>query len=182
MDDHNDCLFWDGWESTARTFGLEMQRPWARMVLDGRKRIETRSYNLPPALLGRKIFILESQMGNLGSVCSGIGNIVKLGDLETSDIKCIGWCVIHHTFKYSTRLQFESDYQRHCVAADSNFGWKEGEEKVVYGWEIGTYGYLHDDDTDRDKTVHTNEWHLAIRRMRSLFQLYHVEESKYKDI
>jgi hypothetical protein len=42
-------------------FGLEMQLPWSRHLLEGRKTIEVRSYPLPAELLGRRLYMLESQ-------------------------------------------------------------------------------------------------------------------------
>ena len=161
--DHlKDCL-WDGW--TMGTFGLEMQTPWARMILDGYKTIEIRSYDLPKDLIQKKIFILESKTGERGSGISAIDDMSRLDDPENFKIDCIGWCCFDCIIQYKCRSQFEADKQFHCVDQDSIFGWKDDQEKIMYGWKVGSYCYLNKDDMCKKK------WTVAIRRMRSLFEL-----------
>jgi hypothetical protein len=160
--EHAKDLSWDGW--STGTFGLEMQKPWARWILEGKKSIETRLYNFPPALIGQKIFILESQTG---SGYSTIQNITRMDDPKVYTMECIGWCIFHRITLYTDRSQFEMDHNKHCVDRDSIFGWKDHEEKIIYGWEVHSYGYLNNEI----------KWNVAIRRMRSLFQLQTSEES-----
>eukprot|EP00957_Ditylum_brightwellii_P050269 3812301-Ditylum_brightwellii.AAC.1 len=62
--EHTKDLDWKGWNN--QKFGLEMQHPWAGHLLDGRKTIETRAYDLPPSLLGKRIEILETRKGKAG--------------------------------------------------------------------------------------------------------------------
>lgn len=66
---------WDGFKD--RPVGLEMQRPWAGHLLEGRKTIETRQYDLPRALLNRRIEVLESRRGQDGVSSLGEGNIFR---------------------------------------------------------------------------------------------------------
>jgi hypothetical protein len=151
---HAKSLEWPGWEQYD--FGLELQEPWAGAVVGGRKPIETRAYNLPPALLGKRIHIMQSPTGKAG--VSAIGDVV---DLE-SDAKVIGWCVISAVKKYTSRKEFERDESDHLVSKSSGYGWKDGKTKVIYGWQVGECGKLEPND---------GNYHTAVRRMRSLFQL-----------
>jgi len=75
---------WHGWNETRKVhsggevtsagiqFGLEMQCPYAELLLKGHKTIETRSYPLPSPLLTKandvqvRIEILESESGQDG--------------------------------------------------------------------------------------------------------------------
>ena len=49
---------------SGRHFGLEMQAPWADLVLQGKKEIETRRYPLSPSLSGllyKHVAIIEQE-------------------------------------------------------------------------------------------------------------------------
>ena len=158
--DHAKTLKWPGWGQNQ--FGLELQQPWAADVVEGRKPIETRSYDLPPSLIGKRIMIIESPAGKPG--VSGMGDWI---DLSESSKKCgahvIGWCVFEKVKKYTTRDGFEADEKEHLVTRDSGYGWKDGKTDVVYGWVVGQCSGFS-----------KNEVHgfaSGIRRMRSLFQL-----------
>ena len=56
---------------TPPLFGLELKEPWASAVLDGSKTIETRTYDLPAALVGKPLILLstpeESGGGDVGA-------------------------------------------------------------------------------------------------------------------
>jgi hypothetical protein len=150
---HSVTLSWPEW--SEHQFGLEMQSPWASMVLDGRKTIETRAYDLPPALLGKRILIIETPNGKAG--VSAIGQSINF---SKSDARVVGWCKFSSVVRYSTRKDFEADEQAHLVRRDSGYGWKDGTTKVVYGWVVGQCG-----------TGQVSSFQSAERRMRSLFEL-----------
>lgn len=140
---------WEGWGKCD--FGLEMQSPWAGLLLEGKKTIETRAYDLPPALLGRRIDILQSKTG---STVSSLGNVVAVGAVEDeATVRRVGWCTFTRVIRYQDRESFEADEAAHLVKKDSAFGWKEGITKVVYGWVVGTVSCLNggtpQDDTAR---------------------------------
>jgi hypothetical protein len=87
-DEHFVSLTWKGWGE--HDFGLEMQSPWAGLLLEGKKTIEMRAYDLPPALLGKGIEILQSMQG--GPV-SSLGNTVSISaNQEESNVTRVGWC------------------------------------------------------------------------------------------
>ena len=73
-------------ESEGRLFGLEMQQPWADLVLQGKKQIETRTYKLPPSLLYKHVAISESDSG---SNTSGLPDCVTL--IEGSYPRIVGF-------------------------------------------------------------------------------------------
>jgi hypothetical protein len=142
-------------------YGLEVQEPWARLILDGKKTIETRGYALPEALWNQKIWILEAKVGERGPGCSSVDDVIHLQNNTNDIITCIGWCVFDRIFRYNTRLQFESDLDQHLVPSTCKFAFNE--HKDVYGWVVSSCGYLENNNEE--------PWDVAIRRMRSLFLL-----------
>jgi hypothetical protein len=155
--DHAQPLNWPGWGQ--HSFGLELQAPWAGAVLDGSKSIETRAYDLPPELLGKRVSIIESPTGSAG--VSNVGNII---DFKSSNAKVIGWCTFCSVKKYTNRKDFDADESAHLVSADSSYGWKDNKTNAIYGWVVGKYG------PNKSETLDS-----AVRRMRSLFQVQQAE-------
>jgi alpha-ketoglutarate-dependent dioxygenase FTO len=165
---HDMPVEWDGWKD--RSFGLEMQSPWAELLLDGKKKVETRSYDLPPALLGKRIEILQSRKGTPGQ--SSIENIATVDDPAASEplIRRIGWCTFKRTVRYQDKQCFEADEDVHLVKPDSGFAWKDG--ATLYGWAVdktGRYSDMAESSSNRSTTL--------IRRKRSLFELQSFEKS-----
>lgn len=160
QNDHCQSLSWQGWND--RQFGLEMQSPWAGLLLQGRKTIETRAYDLPPALLGKRIEILQSKQG---STVSSLGNVVRIAE-EDPAVTRVGWCTFTHVIRYSDFALFDADQDAHLVTKESDFyPFKKGSKtNVVYGWVVGEVG------------LSTNETcslplKAIVRRYRSLFEL-----------
>lgn len=149
-------LDWDGWKS--REFGLEMQEPWAMCMLTGGKKIETRAYSLPTALIGRKIIILQSRRGKPG--VSALGDTV---DLHADLVEQVGWCRFDRVVTYRDQASFEADKELHMVESGSGFGWQAGLTEAIFGWVVGEYG--------RFETEYRECNDKAIRRHRSLFEL-----------
>lgn len=158
---------WEGWK--RHQFGLEMQAPWARQLLQKKKTIETRAYELPPALLGKRIEILQSQKGK---VVSSLGNVVQVTAEKDSPVTRLGWCTFAKCIQYTDAASFDANQDSHCVARDSDFyPFKQGDErKVVYGWVVDKVGsYVSKPcSTKLDKIT---------RRYRSLFELHFDESS-----
>ena len=106
-------MHWSGWESIEQAFGLELQDPWAGAVVDGKKLIETRSYSLPPSLIGKKIMIIQFSSGQAG-VCS-LGNCINLSRTEKAGgNKIIGWCVFLPSKCTQRRKSFEA--KKICIS------------------------------------------------------------------
>jgi len=150
---------WPGW--SHHSFGLEMQKPWAALLVSGEKKIETRAYELPVSLQGRRILILESQAGVCG--VSSLGDIIDSEKNKIENyVKILGWAVFDRVIEYKDKTSFERDEKLHLVEADSGYGWKEGKTNVVYGWVVSDLG--------TSATAAANVGAI-VRRMRSLYQI-----------
>jgi hypothetical protein len=149
---------WSGW--TAHQFGLEMQRPWAGLLLSGRKTIETRAYDLPPSLLRKRILIIETPKGDSG--VSAIGDSINLVD---SSARVVGWCIFSSVCTYANKVGFQADEGAHLVGKDSGYGWKDGLTDRMYGWVVDECGRFAEDVAAQCM------FKCATRRMRSLFQV-----------
>jgi hypothetical protein len=158
-DNHTRAADWSGW--TEYEFGLEMQCPWAGALLQGRKAIETRAYDLPPALRGQKIVIIETPKGKEGGG-SSMGNQVDFA--TTSDTKIVGWCKFSSVKKYTSSQDFARDEKAHLVHQSSGFGWKEGTTDLIYGWVVSECGGVDDETL-------ASRYKSGTRRLRSLYQL-----------
>jgi hypothetical protein len=153
-DAHTKPPLWRGWSQFD--FALEMQSPWAESLLEGRKIVETRSYVLPPSLIGKRIAILQSPPGVPG--ISSIGNEFSFSQPDAP--KIVGWCRFSSIKTYETIEAFQIDEERHLVSRRDDSGWKGGQAEM-YGWVVG--------ETERLRKAHS--FGKATRRMRSLFQL-----------
>jgi len=183
-DEHRKDLEWDGWNSSKR-FGLEMQDPFAGLLLDGKKTIETRAYDLPVSLIGKKVEVLESKSGKDG--VSGLQDIIFDESVNNRDSKpsiqeCIsrvGWCKFEKVIKYNHQDHFEADESLHFVRKESGYGWKNGMTKVIYGWVVGEYFKY-----DKSFKLECDRPNLSslTRRMRSLFELKFSNVSKVAKI
>lgn len=109
--------------------GLEMQAPWAALLLWGYKTVETRLYPLPDELLGREVFIIESAEG--AACVSGVADDVQAG---APGLRVLGTAVFSGSPAYPDRMSWEADEHRHRVPPTSPYGWKEG--RTIYGWEV----------------------------------------------
>ncbi len=159
--EHTKNLEWGGWKK--QSFGLEMQQPWAMQLLNGKKTIETRSYDLPKGLVGKRIVILESQPGK--DCVSSLGNILGTDEIREK-VKIAGWVIFDRVIIYRYRAKFEADEKKHLVQRDSGYGWKE-DTKVVYGWVVSKKGKFNA-GAAKAKPPHI---HSLVRRMRSLYSI-----------
>jgi hypothetical protein len=162
---------WDGW--LLYKFGLEMQFPWSRKLIDGQKTIEIRRYDLPPSLIGQKIYIIETPAGVDG--VSGItGNHFRINSVKVDQVdglstdiegpKIVGWCIFPSVKQYTTQQTFCNDNEHHLVVEGSHYGWIKGESSILFGWIVSDCGHLSHRDT---------HFVSGVRRHRSLFQLTH---------
>ena len=162
-DNHSKNLTWEGWGLRDKKFGLEMQDPWARALLSGEKKIETRAYDLPPALIGKQILILESKSGKAG--VSSLGNVISAEDGIEKYVRVLGYAVFDKVIEYKDRDSFEKDEKLHLVTRDSGYGWKVGKTKSIYGWVCSSMK-LYSAPEDEAAEVGA-----LVRRMRSLYQI-----------
>lgn len=166
MREHCMPLDWDGWKHGV--FGLEMQDPWAMCILTGEKKIETRAYSLPAALIGQKIVILQSRRGEAG--VSALGDKVAL---RAGLVEQVGWCKFDRVVAYRDQVAFEADTELHMVERGSGYGWQAGLTEAIYGWVVGEHCLFKEGYRESNGN--------AIRRHRSLFELQDtIEGSKRK--
>jgi len=98
--------------------GLNVQQPWAKLILSGEKTIETRYYRLPDKHVGRPIALIETPGAN--------------GKFRA---RIIGIIIFNSSFEYKSKSQFSADNRKHLVNADDkHLGWKKGRTK--WGWPI----------------------------------------------
>ena len=96
--------------------GINIQFPISRLILEGKKTIETRTYKIPDKYLGEEILIIETP-GKQGNFKSRI----------------VGKITFSGSFKYESKKAFYDDQDRHCVDEASPWAWRE---KSKWGWEI----------------------------------------------
>ena len=165
---------WFGWSEI--NVGLEMQYPWGKLLLDGRKVIETRAYNLPSALIGKRIEILQSKSGK--DKVSAVGNIVSGEEEIKKVVENVGWVIFDRVILYDGREKFESDERKHLVPRDSGYGWKD-DTRMIYGWVVKKAVEYDNKVTNKQRTVVK-----IARRMRSFFEILSGERAskrKYCD-
>lgn len=97
--------------------GLNIQAPWAMMIVDGQKTIETRTYNIPDRYLNVPIALVETP-GRTGGFRARI----------------VGLIWFSRSKLYETRKSFDADFVEHKVHRDSDYDWKP--EKKKYGWVV----------------------------------------------
>jgi hypothetical protein len=98
--------------------GLNVQCPWASLLINGEKSVETRSYPMPLKYVGEPLAVIETP-GKSGQFKSRI----------------IGTITFSHCFKYKSKNEWINDYYRHLVDKhDEDYGWKYYKPK--YGWVV----------------------------------------------
>ena len=98
--------------------GLNIQSPWSKLLIDGDKCVETRSYALPEKYEGEELALIETP-GKYGKFKARI----------------IGTITFSHSFKYPDKSAWQDDYARHLVSdKHDQFSWNENKEK--YGWVV----------------------------------------------
>jgi hypothetical protein len=97
--------------------GLNIQSPWASLLINGDKSVETRSYPLPKKYEGVELALIETP-GKSGKFKSRI----------------VGTITFSHSFQYPDKQSWKGDYNRHKVEeTDKLFSWNE---KPKYGWAV----------------------------------------------
>ena len=144
-------------------YALEVQAPFSRYILEGKKSIETRAYALPPALLHKPIYLLESQQGQDG--VSSVGDFIpaQVPTRDTPSVRIFGTVVFTACTQYTSQVQFDADREKHLVPMGSAYDYtvetnthrfeqnlnniktqpiismKEGRIKELFAWEVGSY-------------------------------------------
>ena len=97
--------------------GINIQFPISKLILSGKKTIETRHYSLPEKYVGQEMFFIETP-GKNGNFSARIVAIIVFGK----------------SFQYSNSDDFYADKARHFVSPKSPYRWKKALTK--WGWPI----------------------------------------------
>lgn len=98
--------------------GLNIQQPWAELILSGKKTIETRFYKIPEKHLGKEIALIETP-----------------GPSGRFRARIVGTVIFSSAFRYESKSEFIADKKKHLVDEnDTTLGWKRDRKK--WGWKI----------------------------------------------
>lgn len=97
--------------------GINIQYPISRLILTGKKTIETRTYPIPKKYIGCQLIIIETP-----------------GKGETFSARMIGLVSFGDSFKYANASEFYKDSNLHFV--DKSSPWKWNNSKPKWGWPI----------------------------------------------
>jgi hypothetical protein len=97
--------------------GINIQSPWSQLLINSDKCVETRTYVLPEKYEGEELALIETPGKN--------------GKFKA---RIIGTITFSHSFKYNNEKEWISDYNRHLVSEDNEFGWNKNKDK--YGWVV----------------------------------------------
>ena len=106
--------------------GLEVQSPFAEMLLRGVKTIETRDYALPASLLGLPIALLRAPPGGLARAGLSASRVIGVVTFSSSE-------------RYASREAWAADDHAHGVSRDAApdaYGWPTDGKR--YAWKVGT--------------------------------------------
>ena len=104
--------------------GINIQRPWARLILDGLKTVEARKYELK-GYRNEDLWIIETP----GKRRRG----------ETFVARIIGIVRFGSSFQYTDLAHWRAHKESHCIREGSCFDWQgptKGKTPKMYGWNV----------------------------------------------
>ncbi|GMH38523.1 hypothetical protein BSKO_06407 [Bryopsis sp. KO-2023] len=116
-----------------RQIALEVQGKWSRLLVTGKKTVETRRYPLPDDYIGKPIALIETLTGVTGR--SGLPDRVPR-DFDGAQL--VAFVTFSSVVEYHSCDEFQSDFSRHLVSKDSGYGWEPGVTEVLYGWTVSS--------------------------------------------
>lgn len=99
--------------------GINIQHPISRMIHDGSKTVETRTYPLPKKYIGKELYLVETP-GVSGTFLARVIGVVVFGE----------------SFLYPSKEAFRADYKRHSVDEASPYRWDKHKK---WGWPVVSY-------------------------------------------
>jgi hypothetical protein len=98
--------------------GINVQTPWARLLLEQKKQIETRTYPLPEKYVGKDLWLIETP-GSIGKFKARIIGIIRFSDCK----------------EYRSKAEFDKDLDLHLIHRDcKEYRWRAGFKK--FGWIV----------------------------------------------
>jgi hypothetical protein len=118
---------------TKSLTGINIQAPWAELLINGQKTVETRSYRLPQRLEGVELAVIETP-----------------GKSTRFKSRIIGTITFSNCFQYTDIKEWFRDYHRHLVSIDSKYrwgkriNWNNGEliDAPKFGWIVQSVNKL----------------------------------------
>ena len=108
----------------AEIWGINVQWPWSRHLIEGRKTVETRTYPIPTKHLNSPLAVIETP---------GRHRISGAPDHST----IIGIIVFSGCYQYQTRDQWAKDARKHLVPEnDPDFAFNSTKPK--WAWEVAS--------------------------------------------
>ena len=105
--------------------GINIQWPWSRLLLSGKKTVETRSYPIPAKYIGQELAIIETP-GPLGR---------KNGEIKTARI--IGTVTFGASYQYKNLSHWKREAHLHGVSPDDRqYRFKSNSPK--WAWPVLT--------------------------------------------
>lgn len=104
--------------------GINIQYPISRLLMDGSKTVETRTYPIPEKYLNKELLFIETPGRN--------------GSFEA---RIVGKIKFSSCFEYPSPEKFYEDIDRHKVDSNSSYAWKD---KSKWGWIVSSYKPLKD--------------------------------------
>lgn len=98
--------------------GINIQTPWAELLVTGKKQIETRNYKLPERYSGKPLVVIETP-----------------GKSKKFDARIIGIIIFSGSKKYHNFDAWRSDYSLHLVS-DNDPTYCFNSKKAKYGWIV----------------------------------------------
>ncbi len=125
--------------------GINIQSPWSTLLINGDKCVETRSYPIPEKYEGEELALIETPGKN--------------GDFKA---RIIGTITFSHCFEYPDQSSWQDDFNRHLVATDGEFGWREDKKK--YGWVVSDFNKFDEFQPapDNKGIIFTNNCQITI--------------------
>ena len=99
---------------------LNVQRPWARLLLTGAKTVEVRKYQLKNCK-GEDLWLLETR-----------GEQAP----RSFESRTIGIINCGQDFEYQDVAAFRADEHRHCIPQGSSYDWQPSCTPKLYGWVV----------------------------------------------
>ena len=98
--------------------GINIQAPWAYLLINGVKSVETRSYPIPKKYERVELAVIETP-----------------GKSRKFKSRIIGTITFSHSFQYKNEDDWKFDYPRHRVDSNSPlYNWND--KKPKYGWVV----------------------------------------------
>jgi hypothetical protein len=119
---------------------LEVQAPFAELLVSGTKIIDVRTYALSERMLNRPVYIIETTGGVPGK--SVLGDTVDKYKLpEGASAKAVGWVVFSACDAYTSAEAFKSDESKHLVESDSVYAFGKGAPGTeFFAWRVARCG------------------------------------------